>query len=277
VKVVGNIAEVRDARAAFGDLGLVATMGFLHEGHLSLIRRAKAECGQVAVSLFVNPTQFAPHEDFARYPRAMDRDLALIEQAGGDLVFNPSVAEIYPAGFDTRVEVGAAARRLEGAVRPVHFAGVATVVTKLFNIIQPTRAYFGQKDAQQCVVIKTLVRDLNLPLEVVIGATVREADGLAMSSRNSYLTREQRANAPALYVALQSVEALHAAGERDAETLRKALRERLAHIPNTRIDYVSVADPDTLEELDQVTRGALVSLAVRFGATRLLDNVVLGA
>jgi len=275
VNIAETIAACRAARAKFGVLGLVPTMGFLHEGHLSLIRRAKAECGAVAVSLFVNPTQFAPHEDFARYPRALGRDLEMIEAAGGDLVFTPSAAEIYPPDFDTRIEVGAVSRRLEGAVRPVHFAGVATVVTKLFNILQPTKAYFGQKDAQQCVVIKALVRDLNLPLEVVISPTVREPDGLAMSSRNSYLNPEQRAAAPALYAALQDVAARYGAGERNAEGLRKALRDRLAVIPDTKIDYVSVADPDTLEELDQLTRGALVSLAVRFGATRLLDNVVL--
>ncbi len=275
MKIAQTVAEVRAARADLGPLGLVPTMGFLHEGHLSLIRRAKAECGSVAVSLFVNPTQFAPHEDFARYPRALARDLELIEAAGADLAFTPSVEAIYPTGFDTRVEVGAVAHRLEGAVRPTHFVGVATVVAKLLNIVQPSRAYFGQKDAQQCVVIKTLVRDLNLPVEVVIGPTVREPDGLAMSSRNSYLTPNQRAAAPALHAALLEVAARHAAGERDAEALRALIRERLARVADTRIDYVSVADPDSLEELDRVTHGALVSLAVRFGATRLLDNVVL--
>jgi len=275
VKVLETVAEVRSARAAFGGLGLVPTMGFLHEGHLSLVRRAKAECGAVAVSIFVNPTQFAPHEDFSRYPRALSLDLERLRAAGADLVFTPSVAEIYPSGFDTKIEIGALTQRLEGAIRPAHFAGVATVVAKLFNIVQPSRAYFGQKDAQQCVVIKKLVADLNLPLEIVIGATVRETDGLAMSSRNAYLTPAQRQQAPALFAALTAAQTRYAAGERDAEALRSLVRGRLAQIPETEIDYVSVADPDTLVELDQITHGALVSVAVRFGATRLLDNVVL--
>ena len=276
MKVLNTIAAFRDARARFGTLGLVPTMGFLHEGHLSLVRRAKAECGAVAVSIFVNPTQFAPHEDFSRYPRALPADLERLEAAGADLVFTPEVAEIYPQGFDTRIEIGAVAARLEGAVRPAHFSGVATVVAKLLNIVQPSRAYFGQKDAQQCVVIKTLVRDLNLPCEVVIGATVREPDGLAMSSRNAYLTPQQRERGAVLFAALTAAQERYAAGERGAEALRAAMLARLTEVPEATIDYVSVADPNTLAELEQVTDGALLSLAVRFGATRLIDNVVLG-
>ncbi len=275
MKVAPTIAEVRAARPAFPALGLVPTMGFLHDGHLSLVRRAKAECGSAAVSIFVNPTQFAPHEDFSRYPRALARDLELLESAGADLVFTPAVEEIYPAGFDTRIEIGAVTQRLEGAIRPAHFGGVATVVAKLLNIVQPTRAYFGQKDAQQCVVIRQLVRDLNLPCEIVVGPTVREADGLAMSSRNAYLTADQRARAVVLFAALSDAKSLYADGERDAETLRAAVRARLAQVPEGEIDYVSVADRESLVELDKVTAGALVSLAVRFGATRLIDNVVL--
>ncbi len=273
MKTVKTIAEYRAERAGLQGLGVVPTMGFLHEGHLSLVRRAKAECGAAAVTIFVNPTQFAPHEDFGRYPRALARDLELVEAAGADLVFTPDVLEIYPQGYDVRVEVGGVTARLEGEIRPIHFTGVATVVAKLFNITQPTRAYFGQKDAQQCVVIRKLVRDLNFPCEVVVCPTVREPDGLAMSSRNAYLDETQRQRATVLYRALKAAEARHAAGERNGEALRLAVHETLAQVPEAGVDYVSVADPDTLEELDQVTSGALVSMAVRFGATRLIDNI----
>ncbi len=273
MKICKTIAEFRAARAALPALGVVPTMGFLHEGHLSLVRRAKAECGAAAVTIFVNPTQFAPHEDFGRYPRALARDLEQIEAAGADLAFTPEVGEIYPDGYDVRVEVGGVTERLEGAIRPVHFTGVATVVAKLFNITQPTQAYFGQKDAQQCVVIRKLVRDLNFPSEVVICPTVREADGLAMSSRNAYLDPVQRQRAPVLYRALKAAEARHAGGETSAEALRAVIHDTLAQVPEAGVDYVSVADPNTLEELDRVADGALVSLAVRFGATRLIDNI----
>ncbi|QUD87641.1 pantoate--beta-alanine ligase [Phenylobacterium montanum] len=273
MKTLKTIAEFRAARAAFPQMGVVPTMGFLHEGHLSLVRRAKAECGAAAVTIFVNPTQFAPHEDFGRYPRALARDLELVEAAGADLVFAPDVSEVYPEGYDVKVEIGGVTDRLEGEVRPVHFVGVATVVAKLFNITQPTRAYFGQKDAQQCVVIEKLVRDLNFPCQIVVCPTVREADGLAMSSRNAYLDETQRQNAPVLYRALKAAEARYAAGARNAEALRAAMHTVLAEVPNAGVDYVSVADPVTLEELDQVANGALISLAVRFGATRLIDNI----
>ncbi len=273
MQVLHTIAEFRRARAAFGELGFVPTMGYLHQGHLALVERARAECPAVAVSIFVNPTQFAPHEDFARYPRDTARDLALLEAAGVDLVFVPSVEEMYPPGFGTYVIQPAVDDVLEGAARPGHFRGVATVVCKLFNIVQPTRSYFGQKDAQQTVVVRQMVRDLNLPLEIVIVPTVREADGLAMSSRNVYLTPEQRKAAPVLYRALRAAAERYAAGERNGETLRALMREIIAAEPLARLDYVSVAHPMTLRELDQIgPEGALLSLAARFEQVRLIDN-----
>jgi pantoate--beta-alanine ligase len=276
MQVIHTVADMRAARGGVADLGLVPTMGYLHEGHLSLVARAKAENAAVAVSIFVNPTQFGPNEDLSRYPRDVPRDLQLLAAAGVDFVFVPEASEIYPAGFDTRIDVGSVTEVLEGVVRPGHFAGVATVVAKLFNIIQPTRAYFGQKDAQQSVVIKKLVRDLDLPVEVVVAPTVREADGLALSSRNSYLTPEQRGVAPVIFRALSEARRLFDAGERDAEALREALRRTLDAEPGLQIDYVSVADPLTLRELLAVDEQALVSMAVRLGATRLIDNLMLG-
>ncbi|MBS0334518.1 MAG: pantoate--beta-alanine ligase [Proteobacteria bacterium] len=272
MKVLKTIAEFREARTGLGDLGLVPTMGFLHAGHLSLVARARAENPAVAASIFVNPTQFGPSEDLARYPRDLPRDLSLLEAAGCDLVFTPEPAEMYPPGFDATIAIGGVTEGLEGAARPGHFAGVATVVAKLFNIVQPTRAYFGQKDAQQSVVIRKMVRDLDMPVEVVVAPTVREPDGLAMSSRNSYLTPEQRAQAPALYRALSAAKAAHAAGERDAEALRAAMRRELADFA---VDYVSLSDAETLRELDRVEGPALASLAARIGTTRLIDNLLL--
>ena len=277
MRVIETVAEFRAARAGAGDLGLVPTMGYLHDGHMSLVARAKAECAAVAVSIFVNPTQFAPNEDLARYPRDLPRDLGLLGPAGVDLVFAPAPQEIYPAGFDTTVEVRGVTDVLEGAVRPGHFAGVATVVAKLFNIVQPSRAYFGQKDAQQSVVIRKLVRDLNLPVEVIVAPTVREPDGLALSSRNSYLTPEQRAAGPAIYRALNAARARFEAGERNAEFLRDAMRSVIAAEPLMSLDYASVADADTLQELATVNGAALASMAVRVGPTRLIDNLLLDA
>ncbi|THD66909.1 pantoate--beta-alanine ligase [Phenylobacterium sp.] len=276
LKTVAAFRAARAARAEVGDLGLVPTMGFLHEGHLSLVTRARAENTAVAASIFVNPTQFGPHEDLARYPRDLDRDLRLLEAAGADLVFTPEPAEMYPPGFDLSILVGGVTDVLEGAVRAGHFAGVATVVAKLFNIVQPTRAYFGQKDAQQCVVIKKLVRDLDMPIEVIVAPTVREADGLALSSRNSYLTPEQRAAAPVVFRALSEARRLFDAGERDAEALRRAILEALSKEARVAIDYISVADPLSLRELATVGRQALASTAVRLGPTRLIDNLLLG-
>ncbi|MDB5427582.1 MAG: pantoate--beta-alanine ligase [Phenylobacterium sp.] len=276
MQVLQTIAQMRAARPGAGDLGLVPTMGYLHAGHLSLVERAKAECGAVAVSIFVNPTQFGPGEDLSRYPRDLPRDLGMLEAAGVDLVFAPEPSEIYPPGFATEIRVGGVTDVLEGAVRPGHFAGVATVVAKLFNIVQPTRAYFGQKDAQQSVVIRKLVADLDLPVEIVVAPTVREADGLALSSRNGYLTPEQRAAAPAIFRALTAARVLFEGGERDAEVVRQAMRATVAAEPDMRVDYVSVADPETLRELSTVDRAALASMAVRLGATRLIDNLLLG-
>ncbi len=258
-------------------LGLVATMGALHRGHLELVRRAREECAAVAASVFVNPAQFGAGEDLARYPRDLGRDLALLEAEGVDLVFVPAVAEIYPPGFDTWIEPGAIASRLEGAARPGHFRGVATVVVKLFNIVGPERAYFGQKDGQQIAVIRQLVRDLNLGVELAVVPTARDGDGLALSSRNAYLTGEQRAAAPVLYRALRAAEELLAAGVRDGARLRAEARrvlegERLVD----GIDYVSVADAETLEEVEGVTGRVMVSAAVWFGGTRLIDCVVVG-
>ncbi|MCW5733343.1 MAG: pantoate--beta-alanine ligase [Enhydrobacter sp.] len=278
MQVIETIETFRTARSRYPRLGLVPTMGFLHEGHLSLVRRAKEECGAVAVSIFVNPTQFAANEDFSTYPRDMERDLSLLREIQADLVFTPTPATVYPPGHDTGVEVGTVTNVLEGVVRPGHFRGVATVVCKLFNIVQPTKAYFGQKDAQQCVVIAKMARDLDMPLEVVVCPTVREADGLAMSSRNSYLKPDERRAATVLRRALAAAEARFSVGERSGETLRQAMLETLATEPMGSVEYVSIADRRSLTELGQVPAdGALASLAVRIGKTRLIDNVILGS
>ena len=276
--VSDSIEQVRSIRWAEPSLswGLVPTMGFLHDGHLALVRRARQENDRVAATIFVNPTQFAPNEDLSIYPRALTQDLALLQQAGVDLVFTPTEAEMYPAGFQTQVIVAEVSKLLEGASRPTHFQGVATVVAKLFNIIQPTRAYFGQKDAQQAVVLRQMRADLNFNLEVIICPTVREPDGLALSSRNSYLSREQRRAASILYQALTQAKATFEAGERRAEPLRHLMQAAIATEPLARLDYVSVAHPLTLVELETITGEALFSLAVYFGQTRLIDNVLVG-
>jgi pantoate--beta-alanine ligase len=276
MQLLETVADTRAAvRAAARPLGLVPTMGFLHEGHLSLVRAARRECATVAVSIFVNPAQFGPREDFASYPRDPERDLALLREAGVDLAFVPPVAEIYPPGFDTAVTVGGVTAVLEGAVRPGHFQGVATVVTKLFNLIQPDRGYFGQKDAQQVAVLRKLVADLALSVELVALPTVRAPDGLALSSRNARLSGEERQAATVLWRALQAAAQRCAAGERDAEQLRAAMRETLASEPLARVDYASIADATSLAELAQVTGPALASLAVYIGRTRLIDNTLL--
>ncbi len=277
-----TIHELRAARMALPagkTVGLVPTMGYLHAGHLALVAAARAANEVVVVSIFVNPAQFGPNEDFSRYPRDEARDLALLTAAGVDWVFLPTPAEVYPPGFQTYVEVREVTQRLEGAVRPGHFAGVATVVAKLFNLVQPTRAYFGQKDAQQVVVILRMVRDLNFPLELVVRPTEREPDGLARSSRNVYLNPEERVAALCLSRALHAAEAQWQAGARNGATLRAAMQAVLDAEPLARPDYVSVADPETLEELQAIApgQGALASLAVRIGRTRLIDNVVLEA
>ena len=257
-------------------LGLVPTMGALHSGHIALVRRARQDSATLAVSIFVNPAQFGPQEDLALYPRDLERDLALLEVEGVDLVFTPGPEEIYPPGFDTWVDPGKLAARLEGAVRPGHFRGVATVVTKLLNIVGPDRAYFGQKDGQQTAVICRLVQDLNLSASIVVVPTVRDTDGLALSSRNEYLTAEQRKAAPVIYQSLARIEKLWRGGLNDAKSLRRAARKLLEAEPLVdAVDYVSVADAETLEELDQIQVRAMASVAVRMGRTRLIDNIIL--
>jgi pantoate--beta-alanine ligase len=259
-----------------GSVGFVPTMGYLHDGHLALVRRARAENDAVAVSIFINPTQFGPQEDLESYPRDLRRDLELLEREGTDIVFHPSAEEMYPADFSSWVEVEKVTEGLEGAFRPGHFRGVATVVAKLFLIAEPTRAYFGQKDAQQLVVIRKMVRDLNMNLEIVAVPTVREADGLAMSSRNTYLSPQERQAARVLFQALSGAQALYARGERNAEHIRQEMARTIGGQPLAAIDYVSVAHPETLEELGEIEGPALASLAVRIGRTRLIDNIVLG-
>ena len=274
--IVSTLDELRSARLLLdGKLGLVPTMGYLHEGHISLARRAKAECDHVAVSIFVNPTQFGPNEDLAKYPRDLDRDLHLLEEAGVDLVWTPMPEVMYPPGYQTWVEVEEMTRPLEGAQRPGHFRGVTTVVTKLFNAVQPTKAYFGQKDAQQAAVIRRMTEDLNFPIEIVVCPIVREPDGLAMSSRNVYLDADQRKAATVLYRSLSAAKAEYEKGERDAEKLRRKMKEVIASEPLAQMQYVSCADYDTLQELEKVTGKTLLSMAVFFGKTRLIDNFVL--
>lgn len=277
MRVVTTRDELTAARAELGTVGFVPTMGYLHDGHLSLVRAATSANDSVVVSIFVNPTQFGPGEDLDSYPRDLDRDLALLEAEGVDLVWTPAVEDVYPAGSSTRVSVGGVTDVLEGARRPGHFDGVATVCTILFGAVRPTRAYFGQKDAQQTVVIRRLVRDLALGLEVCVEPIRREPDGLAMSSRNTYLSPAERAVAPVLHRALVAAEESYAAGHRLASELLSAAHAVLATEPTAQVEYVSVADPDTLAELDDVdpARGALLSLAARLGRTRLIDNLVL--
>jgi pantoate--beta-alanine ligase len=250
-------------------------MGFLHEGHLALVRRARGECATVAISIFVNPAQFGPQEDLARYPRDLPRDLRMLESTGADVVWVPDADEVYPHGYQTYVTVGAVAEPLEGAARPGHFRGVATVVAKLFNAFTPDRAYFGQKDAQQAIVIQQMTRDLNFPPKIVVCPTVRERDGLALSSRNAYLDPQERRAAAGLYRALDAVKTDYQNGERKAEALRAAMRDCLSSEPLAKMEYVSAADPDTLQELDRVDGNALFSMAVRIGKTRLIDNFLL--
>jgi len=250
-------------------------MGFLHAGHISLVERARQENDHVGASIFVNPTQFAPTEDLAAYPRDLERDLTLLREAGADLVWTPPVEEVYPPGFQTYVTVEEVTRPLEGAARPTHFRGVATVVAKLFNVFQPDRAYFGQKDAQQAVVIRQMARDLDFPLEVVICPIVREPDGLALSSRNVYLAPEQRAAAPVLNRALRAAQDAWQVGEHDGDHLREIMQGVLDAEPLARPDYVSAADPVTLQELGDGSSGVLLSMAVRIGRARLIDNMLL--
>ena len=275
MKVVETLFDLRrEARTLAEPVGLVPTMGFLHDGHLALVEAARRECASVAVSIFVNPTQFGPAEDLAAYPRDLPRDLAALEAAGVDVVWTPSPETMYPAGYQTWVLVQGVSEGLEGGHRPGHFRGVATIVTKLFHAFQPQRAYFGQKDAQQAAVIRRLAADLDFPIEIIVCPTVREADGLAMSSRNSYLNPAERRAATVLYRALEAARRAYAGGERDAERLRHAMTEVLAGEPLARVQYVSAADPDSLQELHGPAERALLSMAVFIGKTRLIDNTV---
>ncbi|MFH1169073.1 MAG: pantoate--beta-alanine ligase [Chloroflexota bacterium] len=276
MKVVETMGDMKRLRRQLAEpVGFVPTMGYLHEGHIALVRYAKTNDASAVVSIFVNPTQFGPQEDFKTYPRDLDRDLAMLKKAKADVVFVPSGEEMYPPGFSTWVDVSGLTVRLEGAVRPGHFRGVTTVVNKLFNIVQPGHAYFGQKDAQQALVLRKMAVDLNMNLEVVTLPTVREPDGLAMSSRNTYLSREQRRAAAVLYQALMQAQELWARGEKSAGRLRREMTAIIQREPLANIDYVSIASAETLEELAKIKPPALVSLAVRFGKTRLIDNIVL--
>ncbi|MCH8066373.1 MAG: pantoate--beta-alanine ligase [Chloroflexi bacterium] len=276
MRIAATVAEMRAVRRDMtGDVGFVPTLGALHEGHLSLVRAAREQNQHTVASIFVNPTQFGDPDDFASYPRDPERDLALLRDEGVDIVFLPESAEIYPADASTFVEVEHITDTLEGEHRPGHFRGVATVVTKLFQIVRPQRAYFGRKDAQQLAVIRRLVRDLHFDIEIVAVPTVREPDGLAMSSRNALLSVSDRQAALVLSRALRRAEELFAAGERDGETLRSAMRGIIAAEPQAQVDYVSVADTETLRELARVEHAALASLAVRIGGVRLIDNVEL--
>jgi pantoate--beta-alanine ligase len=276
MKTVIGLDELRGSRLSLaGTVGLVPTMGYLHEGHLALIRRAKDECENVVVSIFVNPTQFGKNEDLSKYPRDLERDLSLIQPLGVNLVWTPTAEIMYPTGYQTWVEVEAMTRPLEGSMRPTHFKGVTTVVAKLFNAIQPDKAYFGQKDAQQAAVIRQMTRDLNFPVDVIICPTVREADGLAMSSRNKYLEGDERKAATVLFRSLSAAKSAYESGERSAEVLRTKMKEVLESEPRAQTQYVSCADYDTLEELDMIKGKTLLSMAVILGKTRLIDNVVL--
>ena len=276
MEVAETIGEMKRLRLEAAEpVGFVPTMGYLHEGHLSLVKQARDENLSVVVSIFVNPTQFGPQEDLASYPRDTQRDLTMLEKEKTDIVFMPSAAEMYPPQFNSWVEVGKVTERLEGAARPGHFRGVTTVVAKLFNIVQPTRAYFGQKDAQQLFVIQKMVTDLNMNLEIVTVPTVREPDGLAMSSRNTYLNPEERRAAVVLYQALTMARQLWSGGKKYAQHLRQEMTELIQQQPLATIEYVSVANTETLEELDEIKPPALVSLAVKIGKTRLIDNIVL--
>ncbi len=277
MQVIDSLAELPAARAHLpGTLGLVLTMGALHQGHISLIERARAENDSVAATIFVNPTQFNDPKDLASYPRDLDHDMALLRDAGVDLLFLPSPEIMYPTGFQTYVNVETLTQGLEGEHRPGHFQGVATVVAKFFNLFQPTRAYFGQKDAQQVAVIRQMVRDLNFPLEIVTCPILREADGLAMSSRNQRLSPQERQAAPVLYHTLQTIQQAYERGEREPQTLRDLGYQALAAEALARVDYLSVADAETLQELDApIHQNVLVSLAVFIGSIRLIDNICL--
>jgi len=275
---VSSLLDLRSARSKMTNpLGLIPTMGFLHEGHLSLVRTARANCASVVASIFVNPTQFGPDEDLASYPRNLERDLNLLEQEKVDLVWAPTPEIMYSPDFQTWVQVEKVSQPLEGEVRPGHFRGVATAVAKLFNAVQPQKAYFGQKDAQQTAVIRQMVRDLNFQLEIIICPTIREPDGLAMSSRNSYLNSAERKAANVLFSALTATHESYMSGERNAQTLRQVMTKTIQKEPLAQIQYVSCAQPDSLHEIEGSISGrTLLSMAVFIGKTRLIDNMIIG-
>lgn len=279
MKILSTVSEMRaacrDLRQRSETLGFVPTMGALHAGHASLIKAAKAACARVAVSIFVNPTQFGPKEDLSRYPRPFERDVKLLAEEGVDLLFHPSVKEIYPPGASTFVEVEGLSDRLDGKSRPGHFRGVATVVAKLFHIVQPDIAYFGLKDAAQCAVIRRMVRDQRFDLELAFGDTVREPDGLALSSRNVYLSPHERQQALVLYQALRRVTELAVSGIKNSARLIEAAQAVLAAEPEVRLDYFEIVNPDTLEAQSEISGDALIAVAAYVGTTRLIDNVVI--
>jgi len=265
----------RELRQTGTTLGFVPTMGALHAGHLSLVRAARAQCGAVAASIFVNPLQFGPKEDLARYPRSFEQDCRLLVSEGVDLLFAPTVEQMYPPGAVTVVHVEGLSEKLDGKSRPGHFRGVTTVVAKLFEIVRPQFAYFGQKDAAQLAVLRKMVRDLNIDVEIVACPTIREADGIAMSSRNVYLSPDERQQALCLWRALSRVRSLAAAGEHDPKKLISAARQTIAAEPGAQLDYIEIVDPDTLDPLNELEHGALVAVACVVGKTRLIDNILL--
>jgi pantoate--beta-alanine ligase len=279
MRVISTVAEMqaicREVRRSGKSLGFVPTMGALHEGHLSLVRSARAHNQTVASSIFVNPLQFGPNEDFSKYPRAMERDKALLEAEKVDLLFAPSAEEMYPKGAVTEVYVAGLSEKLDGKSRPGHFKGVTTVVAKLFEIVRPDRAYFGQKDAAQVAVLRKMVHDLNMDVELIVCPIVRERDGLAMSSRNAYLTPEQRKHALVLNRALMRVQAMADRGEKNAAMLREAGKQVIAEEPGARLDYFEIVDANTLDSVEDISKGALVAVAAYVGTTRLIDNLVL--
>lgn len=280
MKLITTIKEIREIvsewKKAGKTVGLVPTMGYLHEGHQSLIRQAHAENDEVVVSVFVNPTQFSANEDLSSYPRDIENDLEKSREAGASLIFHPEVSEMYPEGFNTYIEAFGVTEVLEGASRPTHFRGVTTVVGKLFNIVQPDRAYFGQKDAQQAAVIEQMVRDLNFPVKVVRCPIIREEDGLAKSSRNVYLSEEEREAALVLSQSLKLAKEMLEQGEQSAEKIKQAMTEKIQQEPLASIDYIKIVDHRSLQDVDVIEAAVLIPIAVRIGSTRLIDNFVFG-
>jgi len=277
MKIANTTTELRKELSVLAEpIGFVPTMGYLHEGHISLVDKAREDNAAVVVSIFANPTQFAPEEDLDNYPRDIERDVGLLENAGVDLVWIPTVEVMYPDGYQTWVEVDQLSKLLEGTFRPTHFRGVTTVVAKLFNAVRPDTAYFGQKDAQQAVVIQRMARDLNFPIEIIICPIVRELDGVAMSSRNSYLDQDERLAARCLSRGLFLARDAYQCGERRVEVIKKIVSDEVELEELAQLQYISCADPNTLQELEDEIQDCLVSMAVFVGGTRLIDNIILG-